>query len=852
MPDTNIDDIEFRQNAEAKAMALGLDSFLLWNVSTARLYVRTEDSQNYAVETTWSDLEDITDRESVVANRERWQALASTIVGHLNDMFDRGVLEGRPFIESFSTEGITALIKTNASLVKQALEESAKRDADLRNRMTLWWLQHQHEYLGSNRERTLAQAVMTNWLAKILLAHILREKDVRARGIVTIEDHTTPKQALQLFEHLSQNCNFWTVFCDSLGLATLPDKPWGDLKQLNRLLSDLRIGSVGQEQFGAILETAVEVARRKLRGQYTTPMSLAHLLVNLCLRDIASDRLLDPCCGSGTIARAALEQKLTSNIPPETAANSVLAGDQDPHAALITTFALANPDMMHIPLRVFQRDAFSLSAGTRLVFQDPTDGTEIEESLGLFQAITCNLPFISQKGRDQYADAMQAIIDQLGRKGLQFSKRADIAAYFPFALHPLLSDQGRLGVIITNAWLGTDWGDDFYAALRQYYDVRTVITSGVGRWFQNSDVVTNILILEKKVCPEDPSGEIKFVVLNRPLDETQGNQDLQIITAQIEQGQSHEESASIRTIQPTQLDRFRAYGLGGTAQFVDSDWVLNLPLTHLHNHFEIRRGERRGKNALFYPAEGHGIEAEYIQPLIKGPEDFAQMTGAPTKDAFLCSRTEEEMRSLGHHGALNWIDQFRTQNNIQKLSKPNIHWYEMTRDNLVESPELAMFINYGDRLFVGGIDPLVFIDQRVVRLIPKANTSLEVSHALLNSTICMFFIEGMGFGRGLGALDLNKLPALPGPGQEGCFRDDLQGALGGVRSRIRRHRRHHRHGARQGRRRPIGSMTGGGGGGGTCDQGIGRPEGRSDHQDRGCHRCPWLPCPLRHPARSGP
>ena len=111
------------------------------------------------------------------------------------------------------------------------------------------------------------------------------------------------------------------------------------------------------------------------------------------------------------------------------------------------------------------------------------------------------------------------------------------------------------------------------------------------------------------------------------------------------------------------------------------------------------------------------------------------------------------MRSLGHHGALNWIDQFRTQNNIQKLSKPNIHWYEMTRDNLVESPELAMFINYGDRLFVGGIDPLVFIDQRVVRLIPKANTSLEVSHALLNSTICMFFIEGMGFGRGLRPVD---------------------------------------------------------------------------------------------------
>lgn len=33
MPDTGIDDFEFRDNAETKARALGLDSFLLWNVS---------------------------------------------------------------------------------------------------------------------------------------------------------------------------------------------------------------------------------------------------------------------------------------------------------------------------------------------------------------------------------------------------------------------------------------------------------------------------------------------------------------------------------------------------------------------------------------------------------------------------------------------------------------------------------------------------------------------------------------------------------------------------------------------------------------------------------------------------
>ena len=33
---------------------------------------------------------------------------------------------------------------------------------------------------------------------------------------------------------------------------------------------------------------------------------------------------------------------------------------------------------------------------------------------------------------------------------------------------------------------------------------------------------------------------------------------------------------------------------------------------------------------------------------------------------------------------------------------------------------------------------------------------MDLCHALLNSSIGMFMMEGLGFGRGLGALDLNK------------------------------------------------------------------------------------------------
>lgn len=377
MPNTDIDDFEFRQNAEAKARALGLDSFLLWNVSNAHLYVRDAVSDQFTRDNVWSDLADITTRTAVVANRKRWESLADSIFGYLNDLFDRGSLEGRPFVDAYRSGGVTALIMENSSQVAEGLMAASNRDATLRAEMTLWWDRYKAEYGGSMMDQVLAQAVISNWIGKILFGQILRERDARAQRVAVIDDHTTPAEALDRFRQLSEDCNFWTIFSNSIGLDTISGVVWDQLKQFNSLLSDLRVGSVDQAQLAGVLEATVEVAVRKLRGQYPTPVELARLLVHLCVRDRVGDRLLDPCCGSGTIARAAIELKLASGVAPAEAASKVFAGDQDPQAVQITTFALAKPVLMHMPLRVFQQDAFSLGPETVISFRNPTNGADV-------------------------------------------------------------------------------------------------------------------------------------------------------------------------------------------------------------------------------------------------------------------------------------------------------------------------------------------------------------------------------------------------------------------------------------------------------------------------------------------
>ena len=768
MPDTSIDDHDFLHNATQKAKILGLDSFVLWNVSYARLYVCRENGE-YICQKQWNNLAYIQRRDAVQSNEEGWKQLAEEIIGYLNGMFDDGSLEGRPFIEAYKSGGITSLIMTNYRDVSRALEEKARTDIDLRSEIILWSHRYQAEYKASGEDsknpyNVLAKANISNWIGKFLFAHVLQSQDTRASVVRKINGETTPAQALAIFENLSEECDFWTIFGPGIGLSIIPDRTWSQVLQLNDLLNDLRVREIDQVQLSSILEASVDFTVRKLRGQYATPLVLARLLVKLCIHDIGNDRVLDPCCGSGTIPRAALDQKLSAGVSSEDVASTVFAGDQDILAVQIAGFAMARHDLMNLPLRLYQGDAFQLEAGNTLEFRNPTTGELLEENVGTFDAIVSNLPFIAQNNKGNFQEDKRRVNNALiETTGKSFSNRkADISAYFPFVLHSLLIPEGRLGIIITNSWLGTAWGDVFFDLICRYYTLVSVITSGSGRWFKNSKVVTNVLILRKKDKPSEDSFEfdpdINFVVLKKPLEESSNLTD--VTAAQIRTSQTQDDIMTLHSVSPHNMGRFRSLGLGGNAQFVHSDWILDLPLVPLRELFQVRRGERRGWDKMFYPTSEHDIESEYIRPVLKSPGDITRYTAVAEGEAFSCAIDVQTLNELGHVGAHAWIRRFEQCTNKkgkplpEVLARPGKYWYEMSADTWVD---LAMPINPGDRLFVARLNSSAFLNQRLISL--KAlddGVDIELCHALLNSAISMFIIEGMGFGRGEGVLDLSK------------------------------------------------------------------------------------------------
>ena len=757
MPDTSVDDFDFIDNARDKANHLGLDSFLLWNVKQAVLYVR-QDDDTFVPSHRWDDLIDIQTRGAARDSRARWEEMASKILAYINDLFARGTLEGRQFVDAYRSGGITELILQNSPTVAPALSDAAQADAQLRSEITVWWRQNKVEY-GANFDKfsVLAQTVLSDWVGKFLFAHILQGTREEAHVVSRITVETTPQEALEIFETLSTQCNFYTIFGPRLGSAYLSDRAWSDLCQLNMLLSNLRLGSIDQAQISSLVEGSAEVSKRRLKGQYPTPATLARLLVGLCIEDIPQDRVLDPCAGSGTIPRAALEMKLQAGVGGAAAAAAVVAGDFDPQVLQMATFALAKPEIMNQPIRVYGGDAFALSPEMQIPLRDPNNGRSFDEEIGEFDVIVSNLPFISQDGRRQYGNAIANVNEMFEESG-PITGRADIAAYLPFALHDLLRQDGKLGVVITNAWLGSEWGRQFYDRLEAFYHLETVVTSGAGRWFQNAKVVTNLLIMSPRDGEPNDEDQTDFVTLLQPLEELAGFEEIEEVSALIRLGQATDDVISVHSVTREQLRRARTLGLSGTAQFAAIDWILDFPLAPVSRSFAVERGERRGWNPMFYPASGHGIEPDYIQPVVKRPSRLDSYWGEPDAEAFCCSRTIEQLQREGATGTLAWIDRFRTATNgtgkplPEALEKPGLHWYEMSAD---ARADLAMPLAPNLRFFVAKFAEPTFVDQRIVRLTALDGTDTDLCAALLNSAVSFLMVEGMGFGRGEGVLDLN-------------------------------------------------------------------------------------------------
>ena len=758
MPDVPIEDDTFIKDAQRKAIALNLNSCLIWNFTYAVLYIK-DDKNHFVKLKQWDTTSHIHSRADVETYRSDWERLLEEIILEINCYFASGKFRNATLGDIISESTITTLIQRNKEVIADSLKKAAFRDSVMTAYIDSWWsgVKSEYEHDEIDKYKAYAKTIILNWANRIIFAHIIKNKQNGALIINELDYDTTPSEANEIFKKITSRCDFYNVFSAIRYDDILPEMSWQDFVEFSNFLKNNGIEQLNQEALQNILEGSVATSKRAINGQYTTPPELAKLLVRLTVKNW-TDTILDCCCGTGTIPKAAIQIK-KEQLSAKEAIESVWACDKYKYPLQVANISMTDSDTINLANRLFQRNALSLSVGEDVTIVNPETGNEMHLSLPAFGSVVSNLPFvpfeiISEDDKDKISKMEWAT---------ELDGRSDLYCYIAVKIADVIKSGGTLGIIVSNSWLGTNAGIKLIEVLKKKYCIKQVHISGKGRWFKNADVVTTIIILEKK--QNSQASNTDFWLWKKSLEDLSKDNDAEntLVNSALLKTELDGTISKMSSYSQEQIDDILSLNVCYNALFHNVEWLLDVKekAVPINNVFRVFRGSRRGWDALFYPQQGeHRIEDIYLRKVLINARNVTELTATADRDAFCCGVPLSKLEELGHTGALEWISKFADQRNgVGKLlptvlKRKGMEWYEL-QDN--EIAEIFTMMNPDQRLFFAKFETPSFVNQRLIGLTHKVDYPDEkLNHALLNSMFTMFYIEASGFGRGLGVLDVNK------------------------------------------------------------------------------------------------
>lgn len=758
MPDVPITDPAFVNDAQRKARFLHLDSCVIWNFQYVKFYVYNAAEDIFEVAKQWNNPQ-IQTRKDVEDKRMVWEKTLMDVVLEVNGFMQTHQLRHVSYGEVISDSAIDMLINHYKNAVAENLRLKSIEDVTINANIEQWWINAKQDYEFDENDMFVAYArnVILNWTYRILFAHLIKQRQNEAVLVNDINFEMSPKEADSIFRKITARCDFYNIFAGMQYAELLPSQAWNALVEFSIFLRDNGIDSISQSMLQNILECTVKRTKRDFNGQFSTPSTLARILVKMTVHNWL-ENVLDPCCGTGTIPHEIIDQK-GGKIGMSKAVATTWASDKYKMPLQVANLSMVSCDTINLANRLFQKDVFKLNVGDVVKIVNPATGDLMEEKIPKFGSICSNLPFVS-------SNSMSDTDKELTKKYVSanlLDGKSDLSYYIVLRLANLLKDGGYLGVIVSNSWLGTKAGERFYQSITDVYDLKQVHISGNGRWFDNADVVTTILILQKKASlVKKTESTTSFFVWKRSLSMIAADHAIeqQIVNSALINKVSDYNIMGLSVYTETQIDKLKMLGLSYNALFHDVSWLLDIKnkLVPLKSLFKVIRGSRRGWDKLFFPKEDADIEEIFLKPALFNAKTTTSLLGHPDRKAFCCSKSLEVLKEY-YPKAYKWIMQFATLTNntgrplTETLKTSTTEWYEMKPNEVVQ---YFTMMNPDKRFFFGRFRELTFINQRLIGLQTKTPIDEELCHALLNSVLMKFYVEAVGFGRGLGVLDMNK------------------------------------------------------------------------------------------------
>jgi len=630
------------------------------------------------------------------------------------------------------------------------------------------------------------------------------------------------QKILQSFFDEVLKIDYETIYTtDFIDAIAFPDE-----KEVIKEIEEL-VGVLGQYDFsklgdiiGPIFERLIPQEERHKLGQYFTNDYVVDIILRFCLK-YEDDKVFDPACGAGTFLVRAYQHKKLANqrLSHEDILDTLWGNDIAKFPAHLSTINLAIRDLgvdKNYP-NILQEDFFALLSTEGGFELPPKSRKAIAKRLDMkereliyprwFDCVVGNPPYTRQEEMPEIAPQVRdfkariidkALKDNTGKKIAEISKRAGIHAYFFVHGMKFLQNGGRFGFIVSNSWLDVDYGKGLQEFFINNYKIIAIIESKVERWFEEADVNTCIVILEK--CnnkKERDENLVRFVYLFKPLSyfisPTQEMWKKQIerlneIDKLIKTIMAHSEfyqNEELR-VSPKSQAELREEGFDAeTGKYVGSKWgkYIRAPeiffkilekgkgkLVPLKQIAEVKFGIKTGANEFFYLTEDEikrrGIEPEFWMHqddkgnwvpnyVIKSPRECKSIMVKPEDLKYRVLMIHKDKRELRGTNVLKYIREGERKGyHLRPTCASRERWYDLGKGifDFAGFPE-----RFRERFFVLLNHSAYYLNKSFYGVGVSNKVVAEEICAQLNCTISALFAElgGRQPGGGGGPLDLD-------------------------------------------------------------------------------------------------
>jgi len=411
----------------------------------------------------------------------------------------RELLEGKSIdISKEVIETIASYIEKGSSEGLAQLEQLYKGNKSIRKIFLNWLGERGYQKPGNDDElrkflRLMLKEQLYTFSMKILFYLVLQSIDVemasRLREDVSKIELLDPvlfkKVFDALFEYAIERTNDFEEVFGSNAVDKLPFVPAviPVVKELIDYLNQIRWSDVSIDVIGRIFEGLIYKERRHLLGQHFTETKIVDLILTATLKE--PKKIIDPACGSGTFLVRALNYWRVKypNEPGE-----LLVGiDIDKLAVMLSKINLyiqmlekIKEGKKYIP-QIYHGDTFKLSVEPDFGYVVANPPYTRQEELAM--------AFYDKDYKKKLMDAVEDIEE--------WSKKASIYAYFLVKGGKLLQKGSRLGFVVENSWMNAEYGHPLKKWFLDNFSIELVIESLVEKWFEDAEVITNIIVAEK-------------------------------------------------------------------------------------------------------------------------------------------------------------------------------------------------------------------------------------------------------------------------------------------------------------------------------------------------------------------